>query len=130
MSLNEIHSGLANTAVMFIGILGLWALFLRFRRQPLDGAWFGAAVLAVLLLVAQAIIGTVLYAQGFGVVLQRPFLHILYGVVAIVTLPAAYAYFGQLENENVKTVAMAVTCIFLWGILQRANQVVYLIPEF
>ncbi|MEX1021354.1 MAG: hypothetical protein WDZ49_16960 [Litorilinea sp.] len=129
MSLNLIHSGLANTAVLFIAILGVWAVFLRIRARSLDGAWYGAAMLGELLLVAQAVIGVILYFQGYSGALQRPFLHILYGVVAILTLPAAYAYFGQLENENVKTVAMAVSCIFLWGILQRANQVVYLIPQ-
>jgi hypothetical protein len=129
MTLNQIHSGLANTALLFIGILGIWAVLLRVRGRPLDGAWYGAAMVGELLLLAQVVIGAILYFQGFGVVLQRPMLHILYGVVAIITLPAAYAYFGQLENENVKTVAMAVTCFFLWGILQRANQVVYLIPD-
>jgi hypothetical protein len=127
MSLNQVHAGLANTAVLFIGILGIWAILLRVRARPLDGAWYGAAMLGEGLLLAQVVIGAILYMQGFGVILQRPLLHILYGVVAIITLPAAYAYFSQLENENVKTVAMAVTCIFLWGILHRANQVVHLV---
>jgi hypothetical protein len=61
--------------------------------------------------------------MGLGAALPRPFLHILYGIVAILTMPAAYSYFSQLEDENVKTVAMAVTCLFLWGILLRATQV-------
>ncbi|MEZ4675542.1 MAG: hypothetical protein R2932_15025 [Caldilineaceae bacterium] len=39
------------------------------------------------------------------------------------TIPAAQSYFGQLEDENVKTVAMAAVCLFLWGILLRATQV-------
>lgn len=130
MSLNQIHYGLADTATLFIGILAVWAVIQRVRSRPLDGSWYGAAILGELLLLAQFVIGAILYFQGFDAVLQRPLLHILYGVVAVVTLPAAYAYFGQLENENVKTVAMAVTCIFLWGILQRADQVVYMIPEF
>jgi hypothetical protein len=128
MTLNQIHAGLANTAVLFIGILGVWALLLRFRARPLDGAWYGAAMVGELLLIAQGVIGAMLYFQGFGVLLARPFLHILYGVVAVITLPAAYTYFGQLEDEKVKSVAMAVACIFLWGILQRANQVVYFVP--
>lgn len=80
-------------------------------------------MIAEILLVAQAVIGATLYFQGYGVVLARPFMHILYGVVAVVTLPAAWSYFGHLEDNRVKTVAMAVSCFFLWGILLRANNV-------
>lgn len=130
MTLNQVHSGLADTAVMFIGILGIWAVIIRIRGRALDGAWYGAAMVGELLLVGQVIIGAILFFQGYGGALQRPMLHILYGAVAIITIPAAQTYFGHLENENVKTVAMAVTCIFLWGILHRANQVVYLVPDF
>lgn len=130
MTLNQIHAGLANTAVLFIGIIGVWALILRFRARPLDGAWYGAALVGELLLLAQGAIGGILYLQGFDGMLQRPMMHILYGVVAVITLPAAYAYFGQLEDEKIKSVAMAFACLFLWGILQRANQVVSYVPDF
>jgi heme A synthase len=125
MSLVEIHSRLASTASLFIGILALWALFLRFRGRGLDSSWIGAAVVGELLLIAQGLLGGYLYLIGFGAALPRPFLHILYGVVAVITLPAAYTYFGQLEDERVKTVAMALACAFLWGILQRASFVAY-----
>ncbi len=124
MTLSEIHAQLTNTAIFFIAIIGVWAFFLRFRNQPLSGSWFGAAVIGELLLIAQVAIGVYLYlVMGLGAALPRPFLHMLYGVVAIITLPAAYSYFSQLEDENVKTVAMAATCLFLWGILLRASQV-------
>lgn len=124
MSLPVIHAGLSNTAVMFIAVIGVWALFLRFRNQPLNAGWFGAAVVGELLLIGEVAIGAYLYlGMGLGAALPRPFLHILYGIVAILTLPAAYSYFSQIEDENVKTVALAVTCFFLWGILLRATQV-------
>lgn len=123
MPLQEIHAGLANTAAYFVGILGLWALFLRIRSTPLDSGWLGAAVIGEMLIILEAVLGTYLYFQGMGGALPRPFLHILYGIVAVITLPAAYGYFGGLEEENVKTVAMALVCFFLWGILVRAAQV-------
>lgn len=124
MSFLEIHARLTNSAILFIAVVGVWAAFLRFRNQPLNASWFGAAVVGELLLVGQVVIGVYLYlGMGLGAALPRPFLHILYGIVAIVTLPAAYGYFSQLEDENVKTVAMAATCFFLWGILLRASQV-------
>jgi hypothetical protein len=128
MSLIEIHARLSTTATLFMAALALWALWLRIRTKPLDGNWLGAAVIGELVLVAQMAIGFYLYAQGNGAALPRPFLHILYGIVAVITLPAAYGYFNSLEDENVKTLAMAATCAFLWGIILRAAQVSQLAP--
>jgi len=130
MPLAVIHDRLADTSSLFIAALGIWALFLRFRSRPLDSNWSGAAVIAELLLLAQFALGAILYFQGLDVVLPRPFMHILYGVVAIITIPASYAYFGNVEDENVKTLAMAFVYLFLWGIVQRAGSVaVYLPPS-
>ena len=108
--------------------LALWALFLRFRSKPLGSNWFGAAVIAELLLLVQFLIGVYLYAQGTGAALPRPFLHVLYGIVSIITLPAAYGYFNTLEDEKVKTLAMAAVCFFLWGIILRAGYVAQFVP--
>lgn len=123
MTLSTIHDRLADTATLFIAVLAIWSLFLRFRSRPLDANWFGAAVIGELLLLAQFVIGIILYLQPGGVTLPRAYLHILYGAVAVLTLPAGYGYFAKLEDENVKTVAMAVLCFFLWGILLRASAV-------
>lgn len=123
MPLTQLHAGLANSAVLFIAVLGLWALFLRITNRPLGSSWFGAAVVGEIVLILQGIIGGVLYLQGMDAALARPFMHILYGVVAIVTLPAAYGYFGSLEDEKIKALAMAFACFFLWGILLRASSV-------
>src|SRR5688572_14272163 len=128
MALSEIHDGLANTAVLFVAALGLWALVLRFRSQPLNGTWFGAAMIGEVLIVIEGALGGLLYLQGYNATLPRPFMHILYGIVALITLPAAQSYFGNLEDENVKTLAMAATCAFLWGILLRASFVAQSAP--
>lgn len=126
MSLIEVHARLTDTATLFIGFIGLWALFFRFRNRPLDSSWYGAALVGELLLVVQALLGVYLYyGLGLGAALPRPFMHILYGIVSVITIPAAQSYFGQLEDEKVKAVAMAATCIFLWGILLRAAQVAH-----
>jgi hypothetical protein len=123
MGLLQIHDGLANTAVLFIAALGIWALFYRLRSRALDSTWFGAAMIGELLIVAQGALGGILYLQGLGSALPRPFMHILYGVVALICLPAAQSYFGNLEDEKVKALAMAAVCAFLWGILLRASYV-------
>lgn len=123
MSIFELHAGLARTSSYFLAILALWAIFLRVRSQPLNSNWFGAAVIGEVLLIAQFIVGWLLFAQVGGGGLPRPYLHILYGLVAIITLPAGYAYFGRVDDEGVKTVAMAAVCFFLWGIVARAGAV-------
>ncbi len=123
MSIIEIHNRLSSTATLFIAALGIWALYLRFRTKPLNSNWLGAAVIGELLLLAQSLIGIFLYTQGAGTALPRPFLHMLYGIVSLITLPAAYSYFNTLEDDNVKTLAMAAACFFLWGIILRAAYV-------
>jgi len=124
MSIIEIHTRLADTCTLFIAVLGIWALFLRFRSRPLDGNWIGAAVVGELLLIAQGLLGAYIYiGVGLESALPRPFMHILYGIVSLITLPAAYSYFSQVEDEKVKTVAMAAACFFLWGIVLRASHV-------
>ena len=85
----------------------------------------GAAVVAEVLLVVQFLVGSVLWLQGMQAG-PRPWIHILYGTVAIITLPAAYSYFGKLEDSKVQALAMTVACAFLWGIVQRAAQVITL----
>ena len=126
MPITQIHAGLANTASLFIAILSIWALFLAIRNRALDGGWLGAAVIGELLLVAQFALGWVLWFQGYGAVLPRAWIHILYGAVAVITLPAAYAYFSTIKENRVQTLAMFAVCAFLWGIVARAGQVVYL----
>lgn len=123
MSLIEIHTGLARTASLFLGVLAVWAILLRIRQSPLNSNWYGAAVIGEILLIAQFLLGWYLFFLYGSGILPRPYLHILYGAVAVLSLPAGYAYFSRLDDEGVKTVAMAVVCIFLWGIIARASSV-------
>lgn len=124
MPITEIHARLSDTATLFIAVIGFWALYLRIRNRPLDSSWFGAAVVGEVLLIAQFLLGLYLYlGAGLGTMLPRPFMHILYGVVAVLALPAAYSYFSSVEDEKVKALAMAATALFLWGIILRASQV-------
>ncbi len=122
-TLITIHAGLAQTGVYFFVILGLWALVQRLRSRPLEGNWYGAAVIGEGIMLAQFIVGWTLYSQGLGANLPRALVHILYGTVGIITLPAAYAYFSRLEDENIKSVLFAIICFFLMGVVLRAKMV-------
>lgn len=122
-SLSDIHRGLAQTGIYFFIALGVWAVWLRFRSRPLDGSWYGAAVIGELLMITEFLLGWVLYGQGLGGNLSRAFVHILYATVAVITLPAAYLYLSRLQDENVKTVLFAIVCFFLMEVVIRARVV-------
>ena len=123
MDLTVIHAGLARTGTFFFIALGVWAILQRIRSQPLDGSWYGAAVIGELLMVVQFLLGFVLYGQGLGENLPRAFVHILYACVAVITLPAAYAYLSRFEDENVKSILMAIICFFLMEVVIRTGVV-------
>ena len=123
MSLSIIHAGLAQSATLFAIALGIWAIFLRIRSRPLDGNWYGGLAVGEILMVAQFALGWILYGQGLGDDLPRAFVHILYGAVAIITLPAAYVYLSKLEDENTKTLLFAIVCFFLMEVVIRARDV-------
>ena len=121
--LSNIHRGLAQSGILFFIALGVWALWLRIRSRPLDGSWYGAAAIGELLMIAEFLLGWLLYGQGLGENLARPFVHILYATVAIITLPAAYLYLSSLKDENVKTTLFAIVCFFLMEVIIRARVV-------
>lgn len=118
-----LHQGLARTSMLLFIALGVMAIYNRLRSQPLGGSWYGAAVIAELVVVVQFVLGFILYSQGMGANLPRAFVHILYACVAIVTLPAAYGYFSRLEDENVKSILMAIVCFFLMEVVIRTGAV-------
>ncbi|MCL4835005.1 MAG: hypothetical protein KJZ86_21365 [Caldilineaceae bacterium] len=123
MSLTTIHAGLAQSTVLFMIILGVWAFLFRLRSRPLDGSWYGGAAVAEIVMVAQFALGWILYGQGLGENLPRAFVHILYGAVAVITLPTAYAYLSKLEDEDVKSVLFSIVCFFLMEVVIRARDV-------
>jgi hypothetical protein len=128
MGLPQLHEGLASSASIFIAAIGIWALILRIRTGSLNASWYGAAVVGEVLIIVQGAIGVLMYLQGLGAMLPRPFIHILYGVVAVITLPGAYSYMSNIEDEKVRTLLMALVCFFLWGILRRAASVAQVVP--
>lgn len=123
MSLSQVHAGLAQTGTLFMIALGVWAIVFRIRSRPLDGSWYGGAAVGEILMLVQFALGWVLYGQGLGDNLPRAFVHILYGAVAVITLPAAYLYLSKLEDENVKSILFAIVCFFLMEVVIRARDV-------
>ncbi len=116
MSLVEIHGRLANTAVLFTLVVGLWALFSYVRRQGISPSYWGTLVIGELLLVVQGLIGAVMFIQG-----GRPprIIHFLYGVLVLLIWPGVYAYTEGRDTRR-EALIYGLASLFLFGLTLRA----------
>ena len=116
MALIDIHTRLANTALFFCVIMAVWGGLRFLRRRGVDSSYFGAVVIAELLLLAQGILGGYLWVNGL-----RPGrgIHILYGVVSLLALPMVFAYTRGRE-ERPDMLMYTVGFLVLIGLLLRA----------
>lgn len=90
MQLSEVHARLANTAMIYCIIMAIWGLWRFFRGQGLSGGYFGAVVVAEILLAVQGLLGLILW---FGAGTYRPgYVHWIYGLVLVMGAPIVYAY--------------------------------------
>ena len=85
MSIIEVHSRLAITAILYAGIMAVWAIFQYIRKGKVSSSYWGAAVIAEILILLQGAMGLYIYASGTGY-LTRSFMHILYGIVAVLVI--------------------------------------------
>lgn len=116
MSLSSIHDRLATAMLIFLAVAGIWGLASYFLKRGMSGSYWGVLATGELLILAQAITGIALWLAG-----ARPTrgIHLLYGAVALLTLPGYYAYTkGQDDPRTAR--AYGLICLFLVGISLRA----------
>jgi len=112
-----IHARLLFTILLFFGALALWGLFNFLRGQPISGGYRGALAIGELLMLAQFIVGLLLLLGG-----RQPYreaIHILYGVVTVITLPGTFAY-TRGRDSRYEQLIYAIVCLFLCGIALRS----------
>jgi hypothetical protein len=116
MSLVEVHGNLANAALFYFAILAIWGLVRFARRQGVGSSYWGALVIAELLILAQGGLGAFLWYTG-----HRPGrgIHILYGLVSGLAIPAVYAYTRGRE-ERAEMLIYGVTTLVTVGLVLRA----------
>jgi hypothetical protein len=114
-----IHGALSNTAWLFFLIIGLWGLLRAIRGLPVNGNYLGAALIGQLIFVAQAVLGAILWIGGGNAAIQRPGIHLLYGVFALVFLPFVYLSVLRGDDTNRGQWVLAFTTLFLFGIALR-----------
>ncbi|HEX9797331.1 MAG TPA: hypothetical protein VGA52_10105 [Anaerolineales bacterium] len=116
MNLTDIHSRLAIAMLIFSAVAGIWGLVIYFRRGSIGGNYWGILASGELLFVAQALLGVVMYLQG-----DRPgrTIHLLYGAVAALTVPAVFALTGGRDDRR-SALTYGLVMLFLFGISLRA----------
>lgn len=115
--MSDFHARLANALLMYTAALTLWSFFLYFRKQEISPSLLGALVIDELLFVAQGVLGVILVLQGLAAAVR--WVHILYGVVGVITIPALYL-FTRGRSSYRDALAYGVTLLFLVGIVLRA----------
>ncbi|MCO6451441.1 MAG: hypothetical protein J5I90_11700 [Caldilineales bacterium] len=122
MPINVIHGRIATAALLFMLAAGVWGLWRWRKNQPMDQNYFGVLIVGELLLIVQMLIGVYMWlALGLGSEMARPGIHILYGIVTALTLPAVYA-FTQGRTDTVKEQALyAAVCLFLAAMVWRSG---------
>lgn len=115
-----IHGALSNTAWLFFLILGLWGLARGIRGQSVNGNYLGAAFIGQMIFVVQTILGALMWIGGLSAGIQRPGIHLLYGVFALVFLPFIYLSVLRGDDTNRAQWVLAFTTLFLFGIALRS----------
>lgn len=115
-----LHDRLGTTAVLFALILGLWGLFRYVRGEPLDGSYLGAVAIGELLIIIQILLGIALFAGGARP--ARTTMHILYGIAAVMSFPATYAY-TRGDTSRRAMLTWGVVGLFVFGCTVRATMV-------
>lgn len=121
MGLDFLHGRIATAMVLFAAIAGVWGLVEYFRKHAVSPSYWGIIVVGNLLAVGQGILGTIL-ALGGGQP-ARSWIHILYGVVALMWIPIIN-FMSSLANKEHsavrETLIVALVSLFEAGIALRA----------
>jgi hypothetical protein len=109
MTLTDVHGRLSTAVVLYVVILGGWGILNFIRHREVSEGYWGGLMVGELLIIAQGLLGGLLWAQG-----HRPDrgIHILYGVVTAMGIPAVYVYTrgreGRAENLAYGSAALIV----------------------
>lgn len=112
------HDFLSQACTIFALLVTLFGLVQMARRQGIGGDFFGAVVIGECLILVQAAIGLVMIIVGLA---PGRTIHILYGIVAVITWPAIFAYTRGGTSQRDMTL-WTLASAFLFGIMLRASQ--------
>ena len=113
-----LHDRLQVAWMLFMIIIGLWGCGLFLTNRSIGGDFWGALVIAEGLVIVEALIGILMYAGGLRP--SRDLFHILYGVVAVISIPGAFA-FTRGRDDRFEALIYGLLGFFLMGIAIRAG---------
>jgi hypothetical protein len=116
MTLAQFHGSLGNSVILYLAICGIWGIVTFFMKRPASGSYLGALFIGELLIIAQTIVGLLLLVTGY---FPDRSIHLLYGVLVAISLPAAY---GWLRNHESKydPLYLGLACLLIMGFSLRA----------
>jgi heme A synthase len=111
-----LHQGLFRAGLLITLAVAGWGFFSWLRKQAASGGFRSTLVMTELLFVLQALVGIGLYLGG-----RRPHdtLHLLYGVLLIVTLPIAASYTSSHDKRR-EPLVFGIAALFMTGLAIRA----------
>ena len=109
MDLASIHERLATSLLLFMAIASAWSLIGAARRQGISSSTWGILAMGEILALAQGAVGLALYLGG-----DRPArtVHLLYGLTAVLTLPAYY-FISRGRDDKTASRVYGALCLFL-----------------
>ncbi len=116
--LRIVHDRLEIAFMLFMIVIGVWGCGLFFSNRQIGGDFWGALVIGEGLVLVEAIVGIILYIAGYRPV--RGWFHILYGVVALVSIPGAFA-FTRGRDQRFEALIYGLLGFFLMGIAMRTR---------
>jgi hypothetical protein len=117
MGLLQIHQALANACLIFSLIIAAFGFWRYVRGQGIDANFWGALAAGELLYIGQVVVGLVVLATGLRP--ARLDVHLLYGAVLALVLPAAYVGTRAADTRR-EALLYAAIGLFLAGIALRA----------
>lgn len=112
-----IHARLAYTVQYYVIAMMIWGLWRYWRKDGLNSSYWGSVIIAALLILVQGFLGSYLWLRG-----SRPFqeiMHILYGLVGVIGLPAVFVY-SKGRDDRRTLLIYALVFMALIGIFTRA----------
>ncbi len=109
------HDRLATTVMLFMFAVGLWGLFSFSRGDILSGSIQGALAIGQVLVMIQAGLGAVLFADGFRAVTS---VHYLYGITAVIVLPFVWSYLRE-RHPRQALLFYSLVALFVAGLAIR-----------
>jgi heme A synthase len=108
--------------VLFTAVSAVYGFVEYFRKQPVSPNYWGVIVVGNLLALAQGALGA--WMGLSGAVPARGWIHVLYGVVAVLWIPLIQFGYNQfLKPGHAKpqeTLVCAIVSLFEFGIALRA----------